>query len=70
MSKKLSPEALNILDRVISVLQDADELGGTEDTDDYLRLMEMVATLAANHYNAAAATRGYGESMTIHQITA
>lgn len=70
MSKKLSYYAADILDRVETALLAAEELGGTVDTDDYLLLMEKVATLAAERYNAAAEPRGFGESMTIHQITA
>jgi hypothetical protein len=70
MSNKLSPSATDILNRITSVLQDAEEMGGVRDDDDYLLLMEKVATLASSRYNAAAKPRGYGERLSIHQIVA
>ena len=70
MNDKLSPAAVDILDSVVIALQNAEELGGTMDTDDYLLLMEAVATLAAERYNAAAEPRGFGERMSVHWVIA
>ena len=58
MSKKLSPSAAEILDSVITALQPAEELGGVADTDDYVALMEAVATFALNCRNTANYERG------------
>jgi hypothetical protein len=61
MSNKLSLVAAEILNRVKDALQAAEELGGTDGTDDYLALMEEVATLAVEQHNAANSERGCGE---------
>jgi hypothetical protein len=58
MTKKLSPSAAEILDNVITALQPAEELGGVADTDDYIALMEAVATFALNCRNTANNERG------------
>jgi hypothetical protein len=71
MSNKLSPAALEIYFRVQNALQAAEELGGTDGTDDYLALMEKVATLAVMLRNTANEERGCGEVLPpLHLNTA
>lgn len=61
MSNKLSPGAEEILNQVLAAMQDAEELGGTDGTDDYLALMERIAEEAVKRHSAANSERGCGE---------
>ncbi len=61
MSKKLSNSADEIFFQVQNALQAAEELGGTDGTDDYLALMQKVAKYAVLCHNAANSERGCGE---------
>lgn len=54
----LSPGAQWVLDEVIGAMQNAEEMGGTDGTDDYVALMERIkgecdTRIAAARANAA-----------------
>ena len=57
----ISNSAATILTQVMNALQNAEELGGTADTEDYLNLMHQVATLAVHLHNTANSERTDGE---------
>ena len=58
---KLSLSAESIYHRVLNALQDAEELGGTDGTNDYLDLMKKIAEEAVERHTAANFERGCGE---------
>lgn len=49
----LSNQASNILKNVLDAMQEADELGGLENHEDYANLMQAIATEALKRKRAA-----------------
>lgn len=63
MSKeiRLSLNAFRILKDVENAMQDAEEMGGADGTNDYLKLMLAIGKMVKERYDAANNERGCGE---------